>query len=93
MERRVDGIADEDGVETLEGGVAALALSSGQAASAFALQNIARFFDIVRARSALLVELGLLALAAVFAVVVARLIEGGQRAQGELRTRTGLPVS
>jgi hypothetical protein len=32
------------------------------------------------ARSALLVEMGLLALAAVFAVVVARAIEGGQRA-------------
>ena len=33
------------------------------------------------ARSALLVEMGLLALAAVFAVAVARLIEGGQRAR------------
>jgi hypothetical protein len=33
------------------------------------------------ARSALLVEMGLLALAAAFAVVVARVIEGGQRAR------------
>jgi len=35
----------EDRVAQLEGGVAALALSSGQAASAFALQNIARAGD------------------------------------------------
>src|ERR1700736_2247587 len=35
----------EEPIAQLEGGVAALALSSGQAASAFALQNIARAGD------------------------------------------------
>src|SRR6185312_2851177 len=35
----------EERVAQLEGGVAALALSSGQAASAFALQNVARAGD------------------------------------------------
>src|SRR5437588_8417942 len=37
----------EERIAQLEGGVAALALASGQAASAFALQNIARVGDNV----------------------------------------------